>query len=72
GKSMSEDIAAYVNDDELKKWFLKVLPRISLGEPRPESAALLRKRIEKLEQFKEETELRLSRLTVWQRKIEEG
>ena len=51
GKSVSEDIATYVNDDELKKWFIMVLPRISLSEPRPETAKELRDRIGKLERM---------------------
>jgi len=49
GKTVSEDIAAYVNDDELKKWFIKALPRISLEEHGPETVTELKKRIKELE-----------------------
>jgi len=49
GKTVSEDIAAYVNDDELKKWFIKALPRISLGGSDSETVTKLKKRIKELE-----------------------
>jgi len=48
GKVVGEDIRAYT-DDEVKQWFLKVLPRISLEEIVPESAKELRRRIDELE-----------------------
>jgi len=51
GKSVSEDIATYVNDDGLKKWFLLALPRISISEPKPETTQELRERIGKLEKI---------------------
>jgi len=51
GKSVSEDIATYVNNDELKKWFVMVLPRISISEPRPETAKELHDRMAKLERI---------------------
>lgn len=49
GKSVSEDIKTYIRDDELKKWFLKVLPRISISEPTPETSVQLNEKIEYLE-----------------------
>ena len=49
GKRVSEDIATYVNDGELKKWFIMVLPRISISEPHPETAKKLHDRMVKLE-----------------------
>ena len=48
GKVVSEDIMAYINDDELQKWFLAALPRIAIEEPRPETAIELKKEIEEL------------------------
>jgi len=46
GKSVSEDIATYVSDDELKKHYSSVLPRISIMEPRPEVMSDIRREFE--------------------------
>ena len=79
GKSVSEDIAAYVNDDELKKWFIKVLPRISMGEPKPESAAELKKRIKdlearvaELEKFRRNYEERVNQIEGWRKRQDQA
>lgn len=48
GKAVSEDIRTYIRDDDLKKWFMKAVPIISIEEPRPQMANELKKEIEEL------------------------
>lgn len=49
GKAVSEDIKAYVNEDNLREMFERVLPAISITNPQIESAEELNARVSGLE-----------------------
>jgi len=51
GNVVGESIKAYVNENELREMFLRVLPAISISKPQVESAEELRKRISNLEKL---------------------